>query len=148
MQSTITDLLPIYQETLYTEPLNTQQFQKFGNGSNGFAALIQGSDNTPETIALLQKMVGACKLNFDDCAIIEVPTGANALDCFKLIDFTTILSFGIFIDNGIIQLPTVAYTIFKIGISNIICSHSLMELKGNDSYKNALWQCLKGHFKL
>jgi DNA polymerase III psi subunit len=148
MQNNTTDLLPIYQETLYTHTTNTQEFLKMGNNINGVAILIMPTDNEPDKIALLQKMIAICKLTFEECAIIEVPHDKNALDCFKLNAFTTVLSYGIFINNDIIALPVVAYKPFPIGACNIICSHSLTELISNESYKSALWQCLKAYFKL
>jgi DNA polymerase III psi subunit len=148
MQNTNTDLLPIYQETLYTQSAMMEEFVTIGSGINRVAILIMPKDNEPDKIALLQKMIAACKLIFEECAIIEVLDGKNALDCISLNKFNTVLSYGIFINNGIIELPVVAYKPFAIGNCNIICSHSLSELISNDAFKNALWQCLKAHFKL
>jgi hypothetical protein len=148
MQNTTTDLLPIYQETLYTHAINNEGFVKMGNNTNGIAILIIPKDNEADKIALLQKMVLACKLDFEACAIIEIPDDKNALDCIKINNYTTILSFGIFINNGIIQLPTVAYKPFPIGNCTIICSHSLQDLSTSAPFKQALWNCLKVYFEL
>jgi hypothetical protein len=147
MQTHIYELLSIYNENLYVEklPIPLDYEGQFLKKTMVFAL---DSCNNEQNKTLLFKMLDACKLSNDDVALMWLPVNSDLPQIVQHYQPQHFISFGIPIQNDLIQMPNNCYVVNHLAHFPYILSHSLTELLPNTTFKKNIWTALKEMYQL
>jgi DNA polymerase III psi subunit len=146
MEINTSQILSIYKESLYVNKNYTNSLKISGEGNKKILVLYTAADAVQNSMDLLQKILGACKLIPSDYWLVEASADLETLSIAQELKAEKIISFGLGIYNELYKLPLKTYQILSLQEMQCIISQPLSQIATNNADKNALWQALQKMF--
>jgi hypothetical protein len=132
------DMLFLYKEDLYLLP-DLQDAGPQGSGKK-VLALFPGTDLTPETQAMLERMMNACGLGPGDYHLQEVSLSHQVSSFLTRFKPEKAILFGIHLQGEGWQMQRPVNQAFRFAGMRFLPAESLGALLGSNEKKSALWQ--------
>jgi hypothetical protein len=143
-----TDILSIYNETIYVNNIVNELPVLQGNFIKSILLFKNPKDETEECETLLIKMLTACGVTKDDCYSAVITHESQTIALINAHHPKIILSFGIYIANELYKLYPHINVVQKIMGSDAMITMPLHKLLNDVPGKNALWAGLQTMFSL
>jgi hypothetical protein len=144
------ELLPIYNETLYSIPSKSIAItKKIGNFGRKVLAVVNATDWDPQNEIFLEKILGSCNLSPNDYLILVIAKEANVFEIINLNLPDCLFLFDIQLDSDFFKSGKPLYKPFTMNRIKIVLSDSLQELSASKEKRLLLWnEAIKPLFKI
>ncbi len=144
------ELLPIYNETLYSiSSKSSAVVKRIGNFERRVLAVVPVSDWDPQNELLLEKILASCNLNPNDYLILVIPNEANVFELINQQVPDCLFLFDIQMESDFFKSGKPLYKPFTFNRIKMVLADSLQELSANKEKRLLLWnEAIKPIFKI